>query len=83
MPWFYNMTDDTDEVRVCNGGADETATQAMADQDAADHPTWTAGDPYEQDAGWYDAQPKPKATVARRDGTEYTLMTDGTTQDIE
>lgn len=83
MPWFYDATDDDENVRTCNGGVDETATQAIADQDAADHPSWSIGDPYEQAADWYDAQPKPKMTIGRGDGTEFILMTDGTTQDIE
>lgn len=83
MPWFYNSTDADEVVRICNGGVDETATQALADQEAVDYPTWSIGDPYEQDAGWYDAQPRPKATIGRGDGTEYILMTNGTTQEVE
>jgi hypothetical protein len=82
MPWYYDSTDPDTNVGINYGGETEAEAQARATQMATDKPTWTIGDPYEQDASWYDAQPRPKMTVTRKDGSEYYIMTDGSIQEI-
>jgi hypothetical protein len=77
MPWYLTFQPDGEDECTLPGGDTEEEALATKDRLETDFPTATVGAPFEESPDYGDTLPTPQSRIARSDGTEYTLYTDG------
>lgn len=77
MPWYLTFQPDGEDEVTLGGVDTEAEADTMKTALETDFPTATVGDPFEETAEWGRAQPKPVSRIARADGSEYSVYSDG------